>query len=123
MDNRAANRQWHVLVNVLAASASLPEPVRLRLYSRGGIDLGGTSIRPACWFFSYRIDVGPGGMINHGCYFENREPIAIGSRVFLGPQVFVGTSTQEMGGRSQRLEPTFAAPPTSATGLGSGRGP
>lgn len=102
MEHRAANRPWHVLVNVAAASPLLTEERRVRLYRRGGIDLAGTSIRPGCYFLSDQVTFGTGGMINHNCYFESREPISIGSRVFLGPQVMLATSTHEIGHDRQR---------------------
>ena len=75
---------------------------RERLYRAGGIDVNGTQIRTGCWFFSSKITFGEGGMINSGCYFENREQITVGDRVFMGPQVMVGTSTHEIGPASQR---------------------
>lgn len=101
-EQRFANRLWNLRVNVLAASAFLSGRLRERLYRSGGIDPRSTQLRPGSWFFSSRITFGEDGMINGGCYFENREDVTIGHRVFLGPQVMVGTSTHVIGGPEQR---------------------
>ncbi|WP_202565979.1 DapH/DapD/GlmU-related protein [Agreia sp. COWG] len=101
-EQRYANRPWNLCVNLLASSAFLTGGVREMLYRRGGIDPNGTQIRPGVWFFSSKITFGQSGMINSGCYFENREQITIGARCFFGPQTMIGTSTHEIGDHDQR---------------------
>jgi maltose O-acetyltransferase len=96
------NRLWHLLVNVLAASAFLTEEQRVALLARGGIQMNGTSIRPGCWFESDRITFGPGGMVNREVMFANNEQITIGARVFFGPGVKIITTTHDLGPASQR---------------------
>lgn len=102
MEQRHANRRWAFIVNVLAASNFLRGSLRERMYRLGGIDTNGTQIRSGCWFFSARVKFGADGMVNGGCQFENRELVTVGDRVYFGPQVFVGTSTHEIGSELQR---------------------
>jgi len=97
-----ANRRWHFLVNVAAASAFVTVGRRRRCYRLGGIDVNSTDFRPGCRFESDRVAFGPGGMVNEGCYFENREHIDIGARCFLGPQVMIITSSHLIGGPDKR---------------------
>lgn len=96
------NRFWNFRVNVLAASPLIVGERRAKLYASAGIRLQGTSVRPACWFFSNNISFGPSGMVNRGCQFENREEISVGSAVYFGPEVFVGTSSHLVGSQEQR---------------------
>ncbi|MFW6772738.1 DapH/DapD/GlmU-related protein [Nocardioides sp. CPCC 205120] len=55
-------------------------------------------------------------MINAGCHFENREPVSIGDRVYLGPQVLIGTSTHAVGPTEQRAGSYSGAPVSIADG-------
>jgi maltose O-acetyltransferase len=109
-EQRHVNRAWNLRVNVLAASGFLRGSVREQLYRGGGINPNGTQIRPGAWFFSSKITFGPGGMVNGGCYFENREQITVGARCFFGPQVLVGTSTHEVGEHDQRAGDYIGGP-------------
>lgn len=101
-EQRHVNRPWNLRINTLAASPFLTGKVREALYRSGGIEPNGTQIRTGCWFFSSKITFGQGGMVNAHCYFENREPVYVGDRVFIGPQVLIGTSTHQVGGPEQR---------------------
>jgi maltose O-acetyltransferase len=99
---RHVNRLWSLQVNTLAATPFLTGTMREWFYRRGGIDPNGTQLRTGLWFYSAEVSFGPGGMVNSGCYFESREPITIGDRCFLGPEVLILTSTHEMGDSYQR---------------------
>ena len=101
-EQRYANRLWNLCVNVLAASPFLTGGLREMFYRQAGIDPNGTQIRPGVWFFSSKISFGPGGMINGGTHFENREKVTVGKRCFFGPQTMIGTSTHEIGDHDQR---------------------
>jgi len=102
MQHVSPNRLWHLLVNVLGASAFLTQEQRVALLARGGIHMNGTAIRPGCWFHSDRVSFGTGGMINRGAVFENVAAISVGSGVFFGPEVMVLTSTHDFGSPAQR---------------------
>lgn len=118
----SADRRWNLLVNGLAASAYLPEEHRRWLYLRAGIDLAGTSVRPGCWFYSARVTFGGGGMINRGCVVENREPVTVGGRCFLGPGVSLLTSNHEVGTTHQRAGEYRGAPVVIGDGCWLGAG-
>ena len=109
-EQRHVNRLWNLTVNILAASPWLTGRIRERLYRSGGIEPNGTQIRTGCWFFSSKVSFGRGGMINAGCYFENREEIHLGKNVFIGPQVLIGTSSHELGLAEQRAGKYAGAP-------------
>jgi maltose O-acetyltransferase len=97
-----ANRPWNLLVNIVAASSLVSVERRCQAYRLGGIDLNGTTLRSGCRFESDRVLFGPDGMVNEGCYFENREPIDVGARCYLGPHVMLVTSTHVLGVEEQR---------------------
>ena len=96
------SRIWALQVNTIAASAFVTQEVRARIYRRAGMDLHTEDIRAGCWFFSPDISIGADTMVNAGCYFENREPVAIGARCSLAMEVMIATSTHEPGGPAQR---------------------
>ena len=102
MRRRVPSRIWALQVNTVAASPFVTQETRGRIYRRAGMDLHTEDIRAGCWFFSPDISIGPGTMVNAGCYFENREPITIGARCSLAMEVMVTTSTHEIGPSSQR---------------------
>ncbi|PVW02151.1 acetyltransferase [Microbacterium sp. Gd 4-13] len=99
---RTANRVWNLRVNILAASPLIHGHVRERLLRSGGVNPNGTSIRPGVYFASDLVTFGSGGLVERHVTFENREHVSIGSRVYIGPECYIGTSSHEVAGPQQR---------------------
>ena len=101
-ERRAINRIWYLTVNVLGASPLLHGHQRLKFLRRGGIDPQTTQVRHGSYFFSDRITFGRGGLLGEQAFIENRESVSIGDNVYIGPRVYIATSSHDMGEPDQR---------------------
>jgi maltose O-acetyltransferase len=115
-EHRMDSVWWDWLVNRVAASTAWNHEVRGALLRRAGIDVGTTQVEPGCFFFSDQIEFGDYGWVNHRCYFDTRDGIRIGSRVALGMEVMLCTSTHEPGDQQRRAGPYASAPVTIGDG-------
>jgi acetyltransferase-like isoleucine patch superfamily enzyme len=98
-----ADRMWRgILVNWLAASPLLVNPVRASLMRFYGIKTGTHGIRPGCYFAGRDIAIGAGTFINYRCFFDGSAPIRIGKNCGLGMEVLFCTSTHVMGPATER---------------------
>lgn len=97
-----SSRAWSLWVNHVASSSLVTHGQRAKLYRAAGLHLATAGIRPGVFFFSSKVSIGEGSMINGGCYIENREPVTIGCNSYLGMQVLIGTSTHRLGEPEQR---------------------
>jgi acetyltransferase-like isoleucine patch superfamily enzyme len=110
----AANRRWHLLVNVIGASGLVTHEQRACVYRIAHLYLDTQDVRPGVFFSSADIEIGPGSMINRGCYFET--PVRIGARCFLAMEVLIGVSTHDIGDKAQRAGPIRTLPVTVEDG-------
>jgi maltose O-acetyltransferase len=79
------------------------QALRARLWRSAGMEIGSeVDIRAHCWVFSSALSVGDGTLIGYGSHIENREPVHIGSRCSVAPQVSFVTSSHEKGERTRR---------------------
>lgn len=97
-----SSRLWNTLVNIMGSASILRHRSRYKLYKLGGLQIETTDIRPGCFFFSPKIKIGPGTMINHRCYFENREQINIGENCRIAMEVMFCTSSHLIGESKMR---------------------
>lgn len=97
-----AFRPWEAMVNGLAASSLVLPRTRRRLYRRAGLDIETFGVRPNCLFHTSRISIAADTLVGARCHFENREPIAIGKRCSLAPEVMIATSSHEIATSDQR---------------------
>lgn len=96
----AANRRWHLLVNVIAASGLVTPRQRAKAYRLAGLCFETEDIRPGCFFLSADVKIGIGSMIGRDCYFE--APVHIGEGCFVAMQTLFGTWTHAIGAPSHR---------------------
>ena len=74
------SRAWGLRVNTIAASNLVSRPLRRRIYRHAGLEVETDDIYPHCYFHTCDIRIGPGSVINYGCYFENVGRVEIGPR-------------------------------------------
>ncbi|MFY9488734.1 MAG: acyltransferase [Solirubrobacterales bacterium] len=98
----AAYRPWQLAVNVLGGSSLILPSTRRRLYRWGGLDVSTSGVRAGCQFHSGQVEIGQETLVGQGCHFENREPVTIGARCSLAPEVMITTSTHEIGPPARR---------------------
>jgi maltose O-acetyltransferase len=101
---------WHWLVNGIAASPAIDQRIRGRILRRAGIDAGKALVESGCFFFGADVHLGDYAWINHGCYFDARDRITIGSRCSIAMEVMFCTSTHEHGDESKRAGTYRTAP-------------
>lgn len=79
--------------------ASLPFSVtrRWRLLSLVGVDTGAVGVERGVRFWNTHVSFGAGSYINRGVTFEGAAHVRVGSRVAIGPEVMVVTSTHDVG--------------------------
>jgi len=119
----ASSRKWTLQVNVLAASPIVRQALRARLWRSAGIAVGSNAdLRPHCWIFSARLEVGDDSLIAFGCRIENREQVTLGKRVGVGSFASFVTSTHEKGGPEQRHGPYAGQPIAIGDGCWIGSG-
>lgn len=97
-----AFRPWELIVNGIAASSMLLPRTRRRLYRSAGMKIETFGVRPGCIFHTSKISIAADTLVGARCHFENREPISIGKRCSLAPEVMIATSSHEIGPREQR---------------------
>jgi maltose O-acetyltransferase len=106
------HRLRKILINVVAGIYVVPDPVRVRLLARGGMNIGpGTKVKSRCTF------VGPAPVtIGRNCYvgfesvFEASGPIEVGHRVYIAHRVNILTLTHEIADRAQRAGALVSLP-------------
>src|SRR4051794_36213568 len=76
---------WHWLVNGVASSPAVSRRTRSRLLKRAGLELNQSIIMSGVYFFGHKARIGDWTVVNHGCYFDTRDWIEIGSTCSLGP--------------------------------------
>jgi maltose O-acetyltransferase len=96
------SRGWGLRVNTIAASNLVSPSLRRRIYRHAGLDVETDDVYPGCYFHTCDIRIGPGAVINHGCYFENVARVEIGPRTGLAMFVKVITSAHGIGSRERR---------------------
>ena len=82
---------WNAFVNVLGGSMLVPRAVRFAIYRLAGIDVRTVNISPRCTFTHRGVHIGRGTFLNLGVTFEG-EPVTIGDRTQIGPQVIFCTA-------------------------------
>jgi len=98
-----ADRMWRgILINWLAASPLLVNPVRASLMRLYGIRTATHGIRPGCYFAGRDITIGAGTFVNYRCFFDGSAPIRIGKKCGIGMEVLFCTSTHFMGPATER---------------------
>jgi maltose O-acetyltransferase len=107
---------FHIVVNDMIASSLIPCRLRKELYRALGFTIGGASLSPHLNFKSNRVSIGDHVYINERCSFDNRERVNIGDGVHVGPEVFFGTSSHEIGDGTMRAGPVSLAPLTVCEG-------
>jgi maltose O-acetyltransferase len=94
---------FNFFINDLAGSNMVKHQLRHKLYNRyGGMQIETDDIRPGCFFYGSDVKIGAGTLINHRCYFENRERIEIGRNCRVAMEVMFCTSTHEIGSSELR---------------------
>jgi maltose O-acetyltransferase len=96
------SRIWNLLVNIIAGSSIVKLKLRCTLYRLAGLNINTDDIRPGVFFFGPKITIGKRTMINHRCYFENRENIEIGENCRIAMEVMFCTSTHRIGDSTLR---------------------
>ncbi|NHU47589.1 acyltransferase [Rhodococcus sp. A14] len=83
--------------NCIGASPLIPSRLRVIIYRLAGIGIHLRSwTAPAIYFRTSNITMGRNSSINHGCVFDNRALVKIGSNVGVGAGVKFITSNHEM---------------------------
>lgn len=107
----------HVTINLIAGSALVPRGLRIVLYNLFGIKTGRASIYPHIRFISFGpVKIAANVMLNAGITIDNRAAVTIERSVSIGPEVYIGTATHEIGPQTERAG-KFAGKPVS---IGSG---
>ena len=99
-----------LLLNGLAASPLVPEPLRYRVYRLLGIRAERCSLRPHIYLLGRHLSIGEGSFINAGCFIDAEGPVTIGKRVHLAMRVTVTTSTHPIGDAQCRATPRVTMP-------------
>ena len=116
------SRAWGLRVNTIAASNLVSRPLRRRIYRHAGLEVETDDIYPHCYFHTCDIRIGPGSVINYGCYFENVGRVEIGPRTGLAMFVKVITSAHKIGSRERRPVKWTPTPVTIGAGCWIGAG-
>ena len=98
------------LVNRVGGSVLLPYPLRWAIYRAYGIKSATLNIKSGCWFTGPDVQIGSGAFVNHGVMFDALGGIQIGDECRIAMDVFLGTSTHNIGGPERRAGTTIAAP-------------
>jgi acetyltransferase-like isoleucine patch superfamily enzyme len=107
---------WHVLVNVLAASALVPRRARRFLYRVAGIEVGPANLRPGIFFLSANVRIGEYAFLNRGVWFHGASCISIGARTAIGTDVHLTCVSHELGGSHRRAGALVERPITIGDG-------
>lgn len=86
-----------LLVNGLAASGLLPNPVRVALLRLCGIRVMTSTVHSGCHFTDPNVTIGSNTFISHNCFFDAAAPIRIGQRCGIGMESLFCTSTHRIG--------------------------
>lgn len=98
-------------MNEVAASHLVRPPLRGTMLRRAGMAIGAdVVVRPRCYFFSDRLTLGDGSLVNIGCHIGNREAVEIGRNTWLAFEVMILTTSHEVGGHNRRAGEGTAQP-------------
>ena len=95
-------------INTIAASPFICVSLRRFIMRYYGIDIGNSIVFPKCFFGGNNIKIGDKCFINYNCFFDNSGRIEVGDNTHLGPNVFLCTSTHEIGDKSKRAGKNYA---------------
>ena len=83
--------------NKICASILIPNKLRVRLYTWGGVQLHrGVSIFPHCFLGSANLEIGEDTFVNYECWFNTAGKITIGRMCNIAYKVTFITSTHEI---------------------------
>lgn len=106
-----------LLANTVASSPVLPPSLRRRVLALAGIRISGRSrIYDKVWFGGTDVSFGDEIFINRGVIFDNSASITVGSRVNIGHDVLICTSTHEAGDSSRRAGAAMGRPVSIGAG-------
>jgi maltose O-acetyltransferase len=112
-----ADRMWRgFLVNWLAVSSLLANPVRVQLMRLYGIHTKTHGIRPGCFFAGRDVFIGEDTFVNYRCFFDGSAPIRIGKKCGIGMEVLFCTSTHFLGPKTERAGRVHPQPITVGDG-------
>lgn len=107
---------WHLLVNVLAASALVPRRARRLLYRAAGIDVGPANLRPGLFFMSADVRIGEYAFLNRGVWLHAADRISVGANTAIGTDVHITCVSHELGGHDRRAGAVTSQPVTIGDG-------
>lgn len=91
---------WHVLINSIASSVCIPNPVRSVIYRTLGLNIKTNGVMPGTFFMWKSIEIGQNTFVNRKCFFD--VITKIGKNCDVGYEVMFCSSTHDIGSKERR---------------------